>query len=105
MMNSCLVIKLPESKSKTIQFIDLNEHCLKNDEAYFLAKKMYINREKITSSIYTKDECYVIINGEFNYKKFFKNKELLLKNSSTIYYREYLVKEKVYKVSYKIRAN
>ncbi|GEM53042.1 hypothetical protein EB1_28320 [Empedobacter brevis NBRC 14943 = ATCC 43319] len=68
-----------------------------------MAKKIHVKREEITSSIYIKDECYIIRDDDFNYKNFTKNKTWLWQNPSTVYYREYLVNDKRYKVVYEIK--
>ncbi|MGV0947073.1 hypothetical protein ACTS91_05370 [Empedobacter falsenii] len=106
MLNSCLMVKLPETKTEIIVVKDFGKSCLNYDEEDYLAEKTRKSKKNFTTSLYTVKGCkdlYVLDDSKFDFRSFYDNQKLFINHQAIVYFREYNFKGKPIKVVYKIK--
>lgn len=107
-LNSCLMIKLPKSKTETITLKDFGKSCLSYDEEDYLAETTRKSKKNFTTSLYTEKGCedlYILDDSKFDFRTFYDNQKFFINHQSIVYFREYNFKGKPIKIVYKIKAN
>ena len=106
MVNSCLMVKLPEAKTEIIVVKDFGKSCLNYNEEDYLAEKTRKSKKNFTTSLYTEKGCkdlYVLDDSKFDFRTFYDNQKLFINHQSIVYFREYNFKGKLIKIVYKIK--
>ena len=106
MLNSCLMVKLPEAKTEIIVVKDFGKSCLNYNEENYLAEKTRNSKRNFTTSLYTEKGCkdlYVLDDSKFDFRSFYDNQKLFINHQAIDYFREYNFKGKPIKVVYKIK--
>ena len=106
MLNSCLMVKLPEAKTEIIVVKDFGKSCLNYNEENYLAEKTRNSKRNFTTSLYTEKGCkdlYVLDDSKFDFRAFYDNQKLFINHQSIVYFREYNFKGKLIKIVYKIK--
>ena len=106
MLNSCLMVKLPEAKTEIIVVKDFGKSCLNYNEENYLAEKTRNSKRNFTTSLYTEKGCkdlYVLDDSKFDFRTFYDNQKLFINHQAIVYFREYNFKGKPIKIVYKIK--